>query len=287
MPVDDDPERQSCTSFAFVALSLFGALFTRLWFLQGIESETLRAGRGRPTSCARCSRRPRGSHPRSQRSCARRQQGDRRGHGRPGSVGGSHERRARRLVPPAGRHHQPLGTAHQGRVDRAGLESDQHGHFDVVPIAADVDRASWCILGERADEYPGVAVEQRTVSYPYGNLAAHLLGYVGPVTLEEMQAANARIDPDTARASRASSATRSGRAAWRVFESDLRGVPGVRYLEVDNHGNVIRERRELARDPVPGSDVVLTVDIDLQAVTEKELAEGSAAGVGWRLPPAR
>ena len=57
-------------------------------------------------------------------------------------------------------------------------------------------------------------VVQRTVrSYPYGTTAAHLLGYVGPITRTEWEARNQLIDPDDPAAKTYSSTTRSGRPA--------------------------------------------------------------------------
>ena len=62
----------------------------------------------------------------------------------------------------------------------------------------------------------------------------------------------------------------------RVFEDVLRGVPGVRYLEVDNRGEVIGERIEFRRAPRPGADLYLTIDIDLQARRrDRSSSEGS------------
>ena len=72
-----------------------------------------------------------------------------------------------------------------------------------------------------------MSVESRTVrSYPFGPLAAHLLGYVGPVTLSELQTANARIDPDETGAKTYQLSDEIGKTGVeRVFEDVLRGVP--------------------------------------------------------------
>ena len=176
-------------------------------------------------------------------------------------------------------HRLAVAISRSGRLTK--LESmveevnrSQHGRFDVVPVAVDVDPSLLVYLGERPDLFPGVAVSSRTVrSYPYGPLAAHLLGYVGSVTLSELQTANGRIDNDARGAKTYQLSDEIGKTGVeRVFEDVLRGVPGVRYLEVDNRGEVVRERYEYNRQPVAGADLYLTIDVDLQALTEDRLA---------------
>ncbi|MCP4226290.1 MAG: penicillin-binding protein 2, partial [Actinomycetia bacterium] len=122
---------------------------------------------------------------------------------------------------------------------------------------------------------------QRTVRhYPYGSLAAHLLGYVGPITRSEWESARDRNGSNT-------SDTEDPKAyqlnheigktgVERIFENDLRGVPGIRALEVDASGNVIRPREDFSEAAIPGNDVWLTIDIDLQDLAEKELDLGLA-----------
>ncbi|MYJ30684.1 MAG: hypothetical protein F4072_12160, partial [Acidimicrobiaceae bacterium] len=76
------------------------------------------------------------------------------------------------------------------------LASREYGPFDRVPVAVDIDPDLLLYLGERPDLFPGVSVEERTVrSYPYGELAAHLLGYVGPLTESEYRSVSAQYDP--------------------------------------------------------------------------------------------
>ncbi len=63
-----------------------------------------------------------------------------------------------------------------------------------VPVAEDVDVEVEHFFLERAEEYPGVIVERRTVrEYPYGSLAAHVLGYVGEINDEELLARGGEV----------------------------------------------------------------------------------------------
>ncbi len=277
MSVDDDAGRLRLRIFAFVALILFGALFTRLWYLQGIEAETFQDQAETNVLREVFEEAPRGR---------------------------ILDRNGRVLVDnkvvdvvtvdkaaledldaderEAMFHDLAVAISRSGRltkleaIDRE-VSSAQYGPFDKVPVAVDVDPSLLVFLGERPDRFPGVEVVSRTVrSYPFGTLAAHLLGYVGPVSLEELRVANARIDASAEGAKPYQLSDEIGKTGVElVFEDVLRGVPGVRYLEVDNRGEVIGERG-VGRPPVAGDDLYLTIDIDLQALAERELAAGLA-----------
>ncbi|MGH9113636.1 MAG: penicillin-binding transpeptidase domain-containing protein, partial [Acidimicrobiales bacterium] len=60
----------------------------------------------------------------------------------------------------------------------------------------------------------------------------------------------------------------------RTYESYLRGTPGLRRIEVDAGGDPVRVISD--REPRPGDDLVLTIDVDLQALAEQKLQEGLA-----------
>ncbi|MEZ5243932.1 MAG: penicillin-binding protein 2 [Acidimicrobiales bacterium] len=279
MAVDDDAGRLRLRIFAFVALILFGALFTRLWYLQGIEHEVLADEAETNVLREVFEEAPRGRIL------------DRNGRVLVDNTVVDVVTIDKAALEELGEdeqqamfHRLAVAISRSGRLTKVDsianeVNSGQYGPFDVVPVAVDVDPGLLVYLGERPDEFPGVDVVSRTVrSYPFGSLAAHLLGYVGPVTLGELQAGNERIDRDAPDAKTYQLSDEIGKTGVeRVFEDVLRGVPGVRYLEVDNRGEVIGERTEFRRDPVPGADLYLTIDIDLQAVVEQELSDGLAA----------
>jgi len=158
--------------------------------------------------------------------------------------------------------------------------------FDDIPIARDVDEELLIFIGERPDRFPGVQVEQDVVrSYPYGETAAHILGYVGSITGAELtdKAGLYLIDdPDVDDPEAPSVEDPFGKQYRRndeigkvgieaFFEDDLRGVPGSREILVDNVGNLVEVNEDATTEPVQGSDVHLTLDIDLQVKLEFEL----------------
>ncbi len=149
------------------------------------------------------------------------------------------------------------------------LDDPRYGPLDAVPVADDVTENFEIVLAERADEFPGVGTVVRSVrTYPYGDLAAHILGYVS--LLSEEQYESVADDPKTYR--RNDEIGQTGIEA--SFESVLRGTPGFTRLEVDNVGDPVAVLEQI--DPIAGADVHLTLDIDIQALAEKELLAGLA-----------
>ena len=149
------------------------------------------------------------------------------------------------------------------------LDDPRFGPLDSVPVADDVTENFEIILAERADEFPGVSTDLRSVrTYPYGDLAAHILGYVSLLSEEQFELV--ADDPKTYR--RNDEIGQTGIEA--AFESVLRGVPGFTRLEVDNVGDPVQVIEQV--DPVAGADVHLTLDIDIQALAEQELLSGLA-----------
>ncbi len=147
------------------------------------------------------------------------------------------------------------------------------GQFDPLqprPIAIDVPAEVELYLAERADEFPGVAVERQTLrTYPYGELAAHLLGYVGRINDSEFTQLQTER-PDNPKPYQLSSSVGKG-GVERSLEAELRGTPGRRVIEVDSNNRPVRTLEHVP--PKPGNDVQLTVDIDAQAMAEAALAE--------------
>ena len=145
--------------------------------------------------------------------------------------------------------------------------SDQrYSPYVPVPVAGDVPEELKIWIDEHAEDLPSVAAVRVAVrNYPYGPLAAHVLGYTAKITKEEFDAKGGTAKPYTLN----DEIGKSG--IERVYEDDLRGKPGITLLEVDTDGNTIRTIPEGTTAPVPGDDVVLNLDIDLQATAEQAL----------------
>ena len=149
----------------------------------------------------------------------------------------------------------------------AAYESERYGPFAKVPVVSDISKELQVYLAEFSYKWPGVGTTVITVrDYPYGTLAAHMLGYVGSLSEDEIdQVKNAE---KTYLAN-----DEIGKAGIELFyENALRGTPGRKTVVVDKFNNILD-----IIDEVParaGSDVQLTIDIDLQAMAEKYLKDG-------------
>ncbi|MGH3446338.1 MAG: penicillin-binding protein 2 [Nocardioidaceae bacterium] len=136
-----------------------------------------------------------------------------------------------------------------------------------VPVATDVSQQVAASILEQSEDYPGINAESRKVrAYPapYGINAAHLLGYISPITDDEVKAAedkgNTSLDPRSV----------VGRAGLeREYDTYLRGVPGVREVSVDSMGRVLG--REDETKPQPGDTLVTSIDAKVQEVVEHQL----------------
>jgi penicillin-binding protein 2 len=149
------------------------------------------------------------------------------------------------------------------------LANQRYSPYVPVPVAGDVPEELKIWIDERSADLPGVAAERVAVRrYPYGQLAAHVLGYTGQIIDEEFEEKVESPKPYTLN-------DEIGKyGVEKIYEDDLRGTPGSRSIEVDAENNPIRVVDE--DEPIPGDDVVLNLDIDVQAQAEQALQSGLA-----------
>jgi penicillin-binding protein 2 len=164
------------------------------------------------------------------------------------------------------------GAGHPTNADiiRERLTDQRFNRYAPVPVAVDVPEDLKIFLEERAADFPGIVVERTALrAYPYGPLAAHIIGYVGKINDEELAAhENETAKPYTLN----DEIGKSGVEA--TYERYLRGTPGLRRIEVDAEGNAVRIISE--RQPRAGDDLVLSIDVDVQALAEQKVQQGLA-----------
>lgn len=118
---------------------------------------------------------------------------------------------------------------------------------------------------EKNFDLPGIALEVEPFRmYPHGTLAAHVLGYVQ----REMETLEDEDLEITFRHSLPSFRGKTGLEGG--FDEDLSGKAGARAILVNNVG--YRENEETWVRPVPGKNVVLTLDLEIQKAAERALA---------------
>ena len=138
-----------------------------------------------------------------------------------------------------------------------------------VPITVR-ENLSWAEVARvevNAPDLPGVIIDVgQSRYYELGMTAAHITGYVAPVSQDDLTGEPLLELPDF----------RIGRSGIeKTYDLALRGSAGNSQVEVNAYGRVIRE---LARqDGEPGDDLTLTIDIGLQSYATERIAEQSAA----------
>ena len=134
-------------------------------------------------------------------------------------------------------------------------------------LRTDIPLATASFLVEHAADFPGVSVEEAAVrQYPYGSLAAHVLGYTGEISEAQLTSSTR---PDAALGDIVG---KTGIEAY--YDSVLQGDKGFRRYEVDNQGRIRSILAEGA--PRAGKDIRLTIDMDVQAVAERALSDALA-----------
>ena len=141
--------------------------------------------------------------------------------------------------------------------------------YQPVPIAKDIEQQTAISIMEQNEDFPAVLVENQTVrSYPapYGINAAHLLGYLSPITEGELDRAEKDEDESVHGASVV------GRAGLeKAYDRYLRGFPGYKQVAVDSVGRVLGDSGEVQGRV--GDTLVTSIDARVQAVVEQQLAQ--------------
>lgn len=101
-------------------------------------------------------------------------------------------------------------------------------------------------------------------NYPYRDITAHILGYMGQISSSELE------DPQYSNYLLGDWIGRSG--IEEVYENVLRGKDGAEIIEVDASGKKLRALR--TTDPIPGKNIYLAIDVDLQKASFQALKEG-------------
>lgn len=140
----------------------------------------------------------------------------------------------------------------------------QYGYSSTksIKISDNISRASAIIFNERNSDFPGTnIIIDSTRQYYKGTLASHIVGYLGRITESELQS---RSDDNY------QNDDYIGKTGVEyVFEKYLKGENGEKQIDMSVDGTVTGEY--VAKEAVQGSDVILTIDANLQAIAENSL----------------
>jgi len=153
-------------------------------------------------------------------------------------------------------------------------DAEDQGRPEFDPVTVD-ERLDWpqvVALETHQLELPGVSLQVNPRRhYIYDSLAAHLLGYVGEVTVRDLnRLPDYRMGDEIGKF-----------GLERSLENTLRGDSGGQEIEVDSVGRRLRLLREIPEKP--GSSVVMTLDLDLQRAAEQAI--GNRAGALVAIDP--
>ncbi len=167
---------------------------------------------------------------------------------------------------PAGLEQKLITCGHEGSIRGTCWNGSP---YQPVPIASDVTKDVVLRILEQPEDYPGVVAEEQNVrAYPrpFGVNLAHVLGYLSPITEDELDVAKGADDQSV---NGASSVGRAG--VEKQYDQWLRGLPGYRRVAVDSMGRVLGDDSTI--EATPGDTLVTSIDAKVQSVVEKTLAE--------------
>lgn len=143
---------------------------------------------------------------------------------------------------------------------RYGIQTEGYSSMSSYTIAKNVSNKSVAVFEEQNLEFPGISISASSVrKYLRGSLAAHTIGYIGSIDEDEYKNNEGYSMNDYI-----------GKAGIEyVFEPYLRGKNGKKQTDMSIDGTTTGEY--VTEEAVQGNDVVLTIDANLQAVTETAL----------------
>ena len=168
-----------------------------------------------------------------------------------------------------------IGLLNADDVDDAKRTVRSRRPFDSVPIRLHLSESDMAAFGVNRFEFPGVDIRTRLArSYPQGETAVHALGYVGTVSAADL----ARID----REAYAGTSTIGKVGIEAAYEDPLRGRNGSREIMVNARGRSVEKLGTLqaalqTRPGEPGTDLFLTLDLEVQRVAEQAVRDQRAA----------
>jgi len=136
--------------------------------------------------------------------------------------------------------------------------------FSPVPVKSDLSWEEFSKVNLHAAELPGVMADMNEARYyPFGGAYAHVIGYVAKVSDRDVKAI--RDKGEQPPSILFNPGFRIGRQGIeKALDTDLRGVAGGKRVEVDARGRVVAEDAAGSRAAVQGSEVLLTLDNDVQ-----------------------
>ncbi|AIF98829.1 penicillin-binding protein 2 [Alteromonas australica] len=160
--------------------------------------------------------------------------------------------------------------------ERENFESKLKGQrrFKPIAIRTKLSEEDVALFSASKHLFPGVQIEARLARYyPYKETLTHLLGYVARINKKDLQ----KLVEAGQEANYAATHDMGKLGIEKYHEELLHGSVGYQQVEVNNQGRIIRVLN--VDPPVPGKDIVLNIDIELQLAAQQALADQRGAVV--------
>ncbi len=156
---------------------------------------------------------------------------------------------------------------------------DQSHSFESIPLRTHLNEAEAARFAVNRYRFPGVEIKSRLFRhYPQGKLGSHLLGYINRINETDLKALEKSGDISNYKGS-----DHIGKDGLEEsYERQLHGVTGFQQVEIDADGHAVRVLS--STPPIPGNNLVLSIDSKLQDIAEK--AFGSRRGALVAINPA-
>ncbi len=139
----------------------------------------------------------------------------------------------------------------------------QSPNFESVPLRTHLNEAEAARFAVNRYRFPGVDIKSRLFRhYPQGKLGSHLIGYIGRINDNDLDSLESSGDLSNYKGS-----DHIGKGGLeQYYERNLHGTTGFQQVEIDADGHAVRVLSSTA--PVPGDNLILSVDSNLQSIAE-------------------
>ena len=162
-----------------------------------------------------------------------------------------------------------ISTVDQRRFKRRVAES---GRYASVVLRNNLNETEAAWFSAHSFNFPGVELRARWVrEYPQGKVAAHVIGYIGRISEGDLN----ELDESGQTGNYRGTDVIGKKGIEKTYETALHGKTGVQEVEVTARGKPVRVLRRI--DPIPGSNLVLSLDMNLQRVAEEAFKDQRGA----------
>nr|WP_241737442.1 penicillin-binding protein 2 [Neptunicella marina] len=162
----------------------------------------------------------------------------------------------------------------QSDIESFNRELKGQRRFKPVALISNMTQQQVAIFSVNQHKYPGISVEARLKRYyPFGDTLTHVVGYVAKINKRDLQ----KLEESGQDANYAATYDIGKQGVEKYHETLLHGKVGYQEVEVNSQGRIIRTLK--FQPPVPGTDIVLNIDINMQMVAQRALQDNRGSVV--------